>query len=89
MVRSGVADLFKVPWFNLTSGERIVAGSAVKRSEYVHHLGELAASGKIVPVIDRSYSFDEIADAHRYVDQGHKRGSVVISLEVSGNNTWL
>jgi NADPH:quinone reductase-like Zn-dependent oxidoreductase len=43
-------------------------------------LGELAARGDIRPVIDRTYSLDDIVDAHRYVDIGHKRGNVIISV---------
>jgi len=43
-------------------------------------LGELAASGEIRPVIDRIYALDDIVDAHSYVDLGHKRGNVIISV---------
>jgi len=37
-------------------------------------------TGAIRPVIDRTYALDEIVDAHRYVDNGHKRGNVVINV---------
>jgi len=43
-------------------------------------LGELATKGEIRPVIDRTYALDDIVDAHRYVDNGHKRGNVIITL---------
>lgn len=43
-------------------------------------LKQLAESGEFRPVIDRTYALDEIVEAHRYVDQGHKKGNVIISV---------
>jgi len=46
-------------------------------------LGELAEAGRLRPVIDRTFTLDEIVEAHRYVDTGRKKGNVV--LGVAGN----
>ncbi|TME04603.1 MAG: zinc-binding dehydrogenase [Chloroflexi bacterium] len=50
-----------------------------KRSDLLA-LKELAESGALRPVIDRRYTLDEIVEAHRYVDLGHKRGNVIVTI---------
>src|SRR5436853_982902 len=44
-------------------------------------LGDMMQSGKVKPVIDRTYKLSEVPDAIRYVEQGHARGKVVITVE--------
>ncbi len=84
LVLASLPELLRAPWHTMTSGKKVVAGPAAERNEYLHQLAELAASGNFLPVIDRCYSFEQMVAAHRYVDQGHKRGNVVITLGASG-----
>jgi NADPH:quinone reductase-like Zn-dependent oxidoreductase len=46
-------------------------------------LGDLIQSGKVTPVIDRTYPFSQVPEAMRYLEEGHARGKVVITLEQS------
>lgn len=54
---------------------------AINNLERMTLIAELAAAGKLKPVIDRSYRLEQIAEAFKYVEQGHKKGNVVITVE--------
>ena len=62
------------------AGRRVLAGVGATRAEDLRFLGSLAESAAFKAVIDRTYPFARIADAHAHVDTGHKRGNVVIAL---------
>ena len=56
-------------------------------SEDLEVLGELVSTGKVEPVIDRTYRLSEAAEAMRYLEQGHARGKVVVTLDESAKTS--
>lgn len=74
----GMLKQMVVSWF---VSQKLV-GILCKRSKPdLELLGQLMASGYIKPVIDRKYGLSEVPDAIRYLEQGHARGKVVISMD--------
>jgi NADPH:quinone reductase-like Zn-dependent oxidoreductase len=79
-VLGGFADTVRAPFVSMTGSKKAVAGPASVKPDDMRVLAEIAAAGEFKPVIDRRYPLEEIAAAHAYVDQGHKRGNVVVTV---------
>ena len=61
--------------------QKFIAYIAEFNQKDMRVLGDLMQSGKMTPVIDKTYKLSETADALRYLETGHARGKVVVSLE--------
>jgi NADPH2:quinone reductase len=64
----------------LFGDRKLVFGMSVEKREKLRVVSELVQAGALRPVIDRTYRLPELAEAHRYVDTGRKRGSVVVAV---------
>jgi NADPH:quinone reductase-like Zn-dependent oxidoreductase len=76
----GLSHIVRGPQAAKKNHKKIVSGKSGQEVEELLQLKDLIEAGKITPVIDRVYPFEQTAEAHAYVETGEKKGSVVISI---------
>lgn len=73
-----LAEMFRGKWISIKDGIRLISGPVIPDAEAIRFLQKIAESGGLKPVVDRQYRLEQIAEAHHYVEQGHKKGNVVV-----------
>ena len=89
MTGGSMAQLFQAmllgPWISMTGSKKMGNLMAKPNQKDLVFLKELLEAGKVVPVIERRYPLSEVAEAIRYLEEGHAQGKVVITVDQNDN----
>ncbi len=79
-VTYGIRRMLRTRWLNLTNSRKAVSWLVEESKEDLNYIRDLIEAGKLRVVIDKTFSLEQAADAHRYAESGQKIGSVVITM---------
>ncbi|NDJ78440.1 MAG: DUF4386 family protein [Chloroflexi bacterium] len=75
-----MTNYIRTLWMAIVGRKKFIFAVSIDKRKALEFVKGLAEAGQIKPVIDRTYPLGQMADAHRYVDTGRKRGSVIVTV---------
>ncbi len=78
---AGLSEMIQGLWISLTSNHQVLTGVISHTAADILFLKELIETKQLKPVIDRTYSLEQTAEAHSYAEQGHKKGNISIQIK--------
>ncbi len=81
LAAAGASETIQGMIHTVRGTQKVISGLAMEKPEEIRFIQTLLAEGHLKPVVDKTYRLTEMADAHRYVEAGHKKGNVVVEID--------